>query len=270
MDTIRVSPLVPAQVGCDAAIAPSQQNHSWTGLASEAGRFGVRIETGAAARFDLYRELLVEWNGRMNLTAVRDPVEIERRLFLDALAMVPVLDNVLLAYDGDALPTLIDIGAGAGFPGLALKIARPKLHVTLVDATAKKVAFLTAVIAALELDDVRALHGRAEDLGRDASYRERFQVATARAVAPLPVLLEYVAPFLRVGGVALLPKGRHIEEELRGGRRAARLLGMNIVSAEPLAVPATRLVIAHKNEPIAERYPRRSGLPGREPLAGLG
>ena len=270
MNTTRVAPPVPAPMGRNAAMAPSLDSSAWAGLVSEAGRFGVAIDAKAAARFDRYRDLLVEWNGLMNLTAVRDPAEIERRLFLDALAMVPVLDLMIAASGIDATPALIDVGAGAGFPGLALKIARPELRVTLVDATAKKVEFLTAVISDLALEGIAAVHGRAEELGKDVSYRERFQIATARAVASLPVLLEYVVPFLRVGGTALLPKGQHIEDELGAGQRVARLLGAEIVSAEPLAVPATRLVLARKIGATPKQYPRRTGLPSREPLARQG
>jgi 16S rRNA (guanine527-N7)-methyltransferase len=182
--------------------------------------------------------------------------------------MVPELDR-LMGTPGD--PTdravqLVDIGTGAGFPGLVLKIVRPSLDVTLIDATAKKVAFVNDVIAALELERVQAVQGRAEELGQDDRYRSRFDVATARAVASLPVLLEYVVPFLTIGGTALLPKGLEITEELRLGRRAAAVLGAQIVSAEEISLTGTRLVVTRKISPTATAYPRRVGIPSRDPL----
>jgi 16S rRNA (guanine527-N7)-methyltransferase len=327
VNTIRVAPSAPPTIGREAARAPSRQPSAWSGLTEEAARLGVTLDAETAARFARYRDLLLAWSARMNLTAVRHPVEIERRLLLDALAMIPALDEMARSIDpgwmdrcvvnrgtgvgsaGDAsvaptsdyrLPqfddantivgatpaspavpnkdvpprndppplTLIDVGAGAGFPGLVLKIARPTLDVTLLDATAKKVAFLDAVICDLDLAGVRAVHGRAEEFGQHAAYRGQFDLATARAVAALPVLLEYVVPLLRVGGAALLPKGLHIAPEVRDGRRAARLLGAEIVADDPLPVPGTRLVVVRKTAPTSARYPRRTGLPRQAPLAG--
>ena len=177
------------------------------------------------------------------MTALREPEEIEQRLFLDAIAMIPELDRLTDAVRdrADHSLRLLDVGAGAGFPGLVLKIVRPHLDVTLMDATAKKVAFVNEVIAALELHHVRAVQGRAEELGQDSAYRARFEIATARAVASLPVLLEYVIPFLTTGGTALLPKGLEIAEELRRGRGAAAMLGAEIISTATLSVGTTRL-----------------------------
>jgi 16S rRNA (guanine527-N7)-methyltransferase len=228
----------------------------------------VPLDADALRRFARYRDLLLERRAQFNLTAIREPEAIERRLFLDAIAMVPELDRVIDAgYDRPQRMTeLIDIGAGAGFPGLALKIARPDLDVTLVDATAKKVAFLNEVIAALELKHVRAVQGRAEELGRDSAYRARFDLATARAVATLPVLLEYVVPFLTIGGTTLLPKGLEIADELRLGRRAGAILGAEIVAVVALPLGTTRLVVARKISPTAAAYPRRVGVPSRDPL----
>ena len=242
---------------------------SWPGLSSAAQSIDVPLDEGAIARFDRYRNLLLEWNARLNLTAMRDADAIDRVLILDALAMIPTLDQFLDRTErAKSGVSLIDIGSGAGFPGLVLKIARPDLNVTLVDATAKKVAFLTAAIDHLELTEVRALHGRAETLGQDQRYRGRFDLATARAVASLPVLLEYVVPLLRIGGSALMPKGIEIADELRAGRQAAGKLGARIVSADQSALPTTRLVVAEKIAPTPGRYPRRIGVPSQCPLPG--
>lgn len=208
----------------------------------------------------------------MNLTAVREPDEIERKLFLDALAMVPMLDGLIdtLAVSPAESVSLVDIGSGAGFPGLVLKIVRPELAVTLIDATAKKVGFLDAVISDLDVTGVRAVHGRAEVLGHDPAFRGRFALATARAVAPLPVLLEYVVPLLQPGGFAVMPKGLDLSSELAAGGRAAAVLGARIVAAEPASVPGTRLVIAEKVAATPRQYPRRPGVPSQYPLPGEG
>jgi 16S rRNA (guanine527-N7)-methyltransferase len=228
----------------------------------------MSLDVDAIERFARYRDLLLERSAQFNLTAIRGPEEIEQRLFLDGIAMVPQLDQVTGAGSArsNRLIQLIDVGTGAGLPGLALKIVRPNVDVTLVDATAKKVAFVNEVIAALGLECARAVQGRAEELGQDNAYRARFDVATARAVASLPVLLEYVVPFLIVGGTALLPKGLEIAEELRRGGRAATILGADIVSATALPFGTTRLVVARKVSPTAATYPRRVGIPSRDPL----
>jgi 16S rRNA (guanine527-N7)-methyltransferase len=227
----------------------------------------VPLDEAALARFSRYRDLLLDRNASLNLTAVRDPADVERKLFLDALAMAPVFDRVVAERTRpEESVKLIDVGAGAGFPGLPLKIARPDLDLTLVDATAKKVAFLEEVIAALALEHARAVHGRAEVLGQDPAFRASFELATARAVASLPALLEYVVPLLTRGGTALLPKGLAIEEELRHGKRAAAVLGAEIVSATPLPTGMTRLVVVRKLATTPPGYPRRTGVPNRSPL----
>jgi 16S rRNA (guanine527-N7)-methyltransferase len=218
------------------------------------------------AQVATYRDLLLEWNQRFNLTAITDPALVERRLFADAWRMLPALDPILAGQSA----RLIDVGTGAGFPGLALKIARPELDVTLVEATGKKVSFLRHVIEALDLQGVEAIHGRAEDIGHDPVYREQFDLATARAVASLPALLELCTPLLKVGGHALFPKSEKLDQELQEGRKAAQMLGVRIVSDD--LVPAiegeqvTRLVIAAKMKRTPPHYPRCAGVPAREPL----
>jgi 16S rRNA (guanine527-N7)-methyltransferase len=262
------APSLPAAAGPDAATEVFPQPEPWPGLATAAGRFGVSLDRASVARFARFRDLLLDRIAQFNLTAVRDPDEVERRLFLDALAMVPAVDHLTSAARASrpAAVRLVDIGSGAGFPGLALKVARPDLDVTLIDATAKKVAFLDEVIADLGLAGARAVHGRAEDVGRDVAFRDAFEIATARAVASLPVLLEYAVPLLAVGGHALLPKGLELDEELRRGRSAARVLGAEVISADVLPAGATRLVVARKIAPTPAVYPRRPGTPSRSPL----
>lgn len=228
---------------------------------------GVPLAPGVREALAVYRDALLEWNARVNLTAVEDAEGVDRRLIGDALRLLPAFDEVAA---GGRLVRLVDVGSGAGFPGLALKIARPEIDVLLVEATGKKVAFLRHVIGVLGLDGVEALHARAEDLGQDGRYRGRFDVATARAVAALPALLELCVPFLRVGGRALFPKGAELGTEFAEGEAAAALVGARIEQAGLLPgepdEPVTRLVIAAKIRETPARYPRRSGVPAKEPL----
>ncbi len=228
----------------------------------------------------LFRNLLVSWNRRFNLTAISDAEGIDRRLIGDALQMLAALDDAIAAAESAARRSkslrdpgparLIDIGSGAGFPGIVLKIARPKLVVVLVEATGKKVGFLQHVIQDIGLTGIRAIHARAEELAHDRDHRERYDIVTARAVAALPALLEITIPFLRVGGQALFPKGMEIADELAVGERAAPAVGARIVSSDPLPVngsdSVTRLVIAVKLELTPDRYPRRAGIPVKDPL----
>lgn len=217
-------------------------------------------------RLARYRDLLIEWNQRFNLTAMKSAAEIDRWLIGDALRMLPVVDDLIAAPDA----RLIDVGTGAGFPGLALKIARPNLRVTLLDATNKKVAFLRAVIDDLELEQVEAIHGRAEELAHDRERRGAYDLATARAVSSTPALLELCLPFARVGGHAVFPKSANIDEELAAAIRVAPKLGARFAREELLpataALPMTRLLIFAKIGRTPTQYPRRSGLPAREPL----
>jgi 16S rRNA (guanine527-N7)-methyltransferase len=215
-----------------------------------------------------FRDLLLEWNGRFNLTGLDDPVLVEQRLLGDALLMLPAVDGGIAA-SGVKQPRLIDIGSGGGLPAIPLAICRPELSVTMVEATAKKVGFLRAVMAELSLRQTAAIHSRAEDAARDLDHRAAYEIVTARAVASLPALIELSMPFLRPNGLALFPKGRDIEEELRAGTIAAAEIGAKIGSTHRLAGSETRLVIVRKQRPTPERFPRRAGLPAREPLGGL-
>jgi 16S rRNA (guanine527-N7)-methyltransferase len=218
-----------------------------------------------------YRDLLLRWNQRFNLTAVTDPSEVDRKLVGDALAMLPALDEAVETLPGKPFPAkLIDVGSGAGFPGLVLAIVRPDIDVTLLDATRKKVGFLEAAILELGIANARPLHARAEELGQNPDHRERYDIVTARAVAALPALLELCVPLLRVGGRGIFPKGSAIAEETALGELAADQLGARIVATEEVFAPdstsATRLVFAIKVKSTPSRYPRRSGIPVREPL----
>ena len=216
---------------------------------------GIRLDATQLQRFDRYSALLRERNEAVNLTAIVDPAEIATKHFLDSLTL-------LLARPPAPGARLIDVGTGAGFPGVPLAIARSDLRVTLVESVGKKVRFLEELIAALGLANVALVHGRAEDVGREPAHRERHDVAVARALPVLATNVELLLPLCRVGGEAVAYKGR-IEAELAAGDRAARALGGEIARVVTMAelsladvLPGRCLVIAAKRRPTPARYPR--------------
>ncbi|MGC4108303.1 MAG: 16S rRNA (guanine(527)-N(7))-methyltransferase RsmG [Thermomicrobiales bacterium] len=212
-----------------------------------------------------YRDLLHERNQRVNLTAVRDYPGIERRLILESLRLLPALATRVQAGD-----RVLDIGTGGGLPGMVLAISRPDLSFTLMDATGKKVQFLTDAIEAMGLEHVRPLHGRAEEIARNTGYRGQYRVAVARAVSSLPTLIELGLPFVAMGGYLVLPKGIDLNDELQAAERAGALVGGRVVEASILPEAGssveTRLVVIEKVAPTPKTYPRRTGLPAHAPL----
>jgi len=234
---------------------------------------GLRRFGGASAKdalsmssivdqFLLYRQELLDWNRRFNLTAITDPEEVLIKHFLDSLSL-------LLVYDKPQT-RLLDIGAGAGFPGLPLKIVRPDWQVTLLEATGKKVTFLQHVIETLQLKSVVAVQGRAEELAHKPEYRSAFDVVTARAVASLPVLLEYAAPFCRVGGKIILPKKGDLAEELAQAKRAARQVGEVFKDDIPVVLPGLedgrRLLVWEQVKKCPVQFPRSGAAITKRPL----
>ena len=217
-----------------------------------------------------YRDALFEHNKITNLTAVRDVRGIEHRLILESLRLVRPMLSVI---DPDHAPaaSVLDIGTGGGIPGLVLAVSLPRIQFTLLDATGKKIAFIQTLIENVGLDNVRTIHGRAEEIGRDPDLRGTYSVAVARAVSSLPALIELGLPMLKPGGHLLFPKGNDIADELRSGHIAASILGGEIVEAPLLpnvgSYIETRLVIVRKTAPTPGAYPRRSGIPSRDPLS---
>ena len=213
-------------------------------------------------QFFLYRRELLEWNQRFNLTAITDPGDVLIRHFLDSLSLLSV-------YAGDDVRVL-DIGAGAGFPGLPLKIVRPGWNVVLLEATGKKVTFLRHVMEVLHLSGVEAVHGRAEDVAHQPAYRGAFDMVTARAVAALPALLEYAAPFCRVGGRMIFPKRGDIAGEVVQAKTAARGLGAVLQSDSLVTLPGLddgrRLLVWEQVRPCPEQYPRSGSAMAKKPL----
>src|SRR5216684_6946574 len=214
-------------------------------------------------QFLLYRQELLDWNTRLNLTAITDPEEVLIKHFLDSLSVLSVYAK--------PQARLLDIGSGAGFPGLPLKMVRPQWQVTLLEATGKKVTFLQHMIETLQLQGVVAVHGRAEELAHKEQYRAAFDVITARAVASIPTLLEYAAPFCRVGGQVILLKKGALEEELAQGKRAARVVGSmlkaDIAVTFPGLTDGRRLLVWEQQKLCSAQYPRSGAVMAKKPFA---
>lgn len=215
-------------------------------------------------QFDQLTDILLDWNQRMNLTAIKDPDEIMIKHHLDSLTLikvVPTFDNL----------KLIDVGTGAGFPGLALAITVPKLHVTFLDSTGKKLKFIDHVGQALNLNNIETLHARAEDAGRDKYHRETYDIVTARAVARMPALMEYTLPLAKLEGQVIAMKGGTAYDETNSAAKAIDTLGGELFSIEEINLPTIEnpryLVIVDKLDPTPKQYPRSAGIPTREPIS---
>lgn len=232
-------------------------------LAARADEAGIPLTAEQIGQFSVYHEMLLDWNTRMNLTAITAPEDVAVKHIIDSLT----------AYDAalfDGARTLIDVGTGAGLPGIPLAVYAPHLTVTLLDSLNKRVRFLTEVTAAMGLQNVRCIHARAEEAARTAEHRAAYDIVVSRAVARLPVLLEYTLPFVRVGGTLLALKGRAYAEEQKEARRAAEVLGGGRITARPVHLPglddvrAILTVTKERQTPAA--YPRGGGAPARRPL----
>lgn len=232
-------------------------------LRRDTAGLGLQLNDAQLAAFLRYQELLQTWNRRVNLTAVDDPEGIRNRHFLDSLSCATVTGDL-------TGQNLVDAGTGAGFPGLPLKILYPQLKLTLVESVSKKVAFLEAVVSALSLPDVQILDARLEEVGQDGAFRERYDWAVARAVAPLNILLEYLLPLCRPGGHALAMKSERAAEEVEIARQANAALGGGEAALHAIRLPSraepSYLVVIEKRAPTPERYPRRAGIPAKRPL----
>jgi 16S rRNA (guanine527-N7)-methyltransferase len=233
----------------------------------------VQLTARDRNRFKQLGAMLVRENATMNLTAITDPAEVQTLHFADSLTVVPALDAYVRLIGGDVamLSTVrvLDVGSGAGFPGLPLAIVRPRIAVTLLEATGKKVAFIRRVADDLGLDNVTALSGRAEEMAHHPTLREQMDIVLARAVARLPVLLEYCLPFVRLNGFVLAMKSGDLTDELRAGAHAAVELGGAIGPITPVPVPGLEshvLIRIDKTGETPAKYPRRPGIPTKRPL----
>jgi 16S rRNA (guanine527-N7)-methyltransferase len=225
--------------------------------------FGIRLTPGQISAFERYEQELIAWNERINLTAIIEPEKIRIKHFLDSLSCLCVMRDT-------PMERVIDIGTGAGFPGIPLKIFYPPMRLTLVESVGKKASFCRHVVQALGLEGVEVLQDRAEALGQAPGQRERYDWALARAVAVMPVLAEYLLPLVKVGGAMLALKGESAPAEAHTADRAMRLLGGHLRKLVPVTLPGVAeeryLVVVDKIAATPLTYPRRVGVPTKSPL----
>ncbi|MGN0318043.1 MAG: 16S rRNA (guanine(527)-N(7))-methyltransferase RsmG [Lachnospira sp.] len=252
-------------------------------------KIGVELSDKQYEQFDKYYETLVEWNEFMNLTGITEYSEVLLKHFVDSLVLklpvhqyaglatfsddendnINVIREIKSFFDRNNL-TLIDVGTGAGFPGLPIKIAYPEIKVTLLDSLNKRLNFLNEVITRLNLSDINTVHSRAEDGGKNKLLREHFDISVSRAVANLSTLVEYNLPFVKVGGYFVAYKSGDIDEEVYNARNAVKLLGGKIELVYKFRLPGSdierSLVYVKKEKNCPSKYPRKAGLPSKEPL----
>lgn len=232
-------------------------------LESGATAFGIELNEKQLGMFDAYTALLLEWNQKFNLTRITEPEEIAVKHYLDSLSMLKFVDV-------PAGSKLIDVGTGAGFPGIPLKIAVPGLKLTLADSVKKRLTFLEEVVQQLGLENVKILHGRAEDLGQVRAFREEYDFSVSRAVAKLRVLSELCMPFCHSRGRFVAYKGPDVDDEVKEASNAIRILGGKIEAVNKFVLPDSdlqrSLVIVGKIEQTPRAYPRQAGTPERTPL----
>lgn len=219
----------------------------------------IKINETQIEQFYNYMNLLIEWNEKINLTAITDPKEIIVKHFVDCATIVNEVNGRVL-----------DIGTGAGFPGIPLKILNPTLDITLVDSLNKRVNFLNKVIEELKLDKIEAIHSRAEELGKNIKYREKFDVVASRAVAQINILAEYTLPFCKKGGKCIFMKGANVEQELKNGEKSIKILGGKIEKINELFLENNdnnrKIIIIDKLNSTPIKYPRKPGTPTKEPI----
>lgn len=225
--------------------------------------FGLEANEKVLSDFQEYKELLVEWNQKMNLTGIEDEKEVFIKHFLDSVSAVTK------GYIQDGM-SLIDVGTGAGFPGMPLKICLPELKVTLLDSLNKRINFLQEVASKLSIEDIEFIHGRAEDFGKNEDYREKFDIATARAVAGLPVLMEFCVPFIKVGGYFVCLKGPNANLELEESKKAMEVLGVEYIEKIDVKLPEIDLnhniLVFKKVKNTPSKYPRKAGKVSKNPI----
>lgn len=238
-------------------------NYNIERLTTGCEKIGVSLTEEQLNQFIKYYELLVEWNSFMNLTAITEFDEVVTKHFVDSISLIKAVDlNKPLS--------VIDIGTGAGFPGIPLKIAFPELKITLLDSLNKRIKFLDEVISQLGLKEIEAIHGRAEDAAKSEDLREKFDLCVSRAVANLSTLSEYCLPFVKVGGIFVSYKSEKITEEMKMAEKAISLLGGEYLNQVEFTLPDSdiyrNLFMIEKKKVSPKKYPRKAGLPSKEPI----
>ena len=230
-------------------------------LITSVDALGITLSEMQLKQFYTYMNLLIDWNKKINLTAIVEPNEIILKHFVDSLT--------ILKYISDGTK-IIDVGTGAGFPGIPLKIAKPSIEIVLLDSLQKRINFLEEVIKQLNIEKIKTIHSRVEDFGKDQKYREKFDMATSRAVANLSTLSEYLLPLVKVGGKVISMKGSFIGEELANSKNALNILGGKIEKIEKLNLPNSdmnrNILIINKIKNTPNKYPRKAGEPSKKPL----
>ena len=230
-------------------------------LKKECERMQIDIKENQIEKFYIYMNLLLEWNQKINLTAITDCDEIIIKHFIDSLTICKYLKKE---------SSVVDVGTGAGFPGIPIKIVREDLNIILVDSLNKRIRFLEEIIKKLELENIKAIHSRAEEFGRNIKYREKFDYATSRAVANLSTLSEYLIPLVKIKGKVISMKGSTIDEELEESKKAINVLGGKILNIDEFNLPSSdikrNIVIIEKVKNTPNKYPRKPGTPAKEPI----
>ena len=221
------------------------------------------LPDGQQEQFDTYYRILVEWNKVMNLTGITEYDEVNEKHFLDSLMIVK-------SFDMSKVFSIIDIGTGAGFPGIPLKIVFPEIQVVLLDSLNKRIRFLDEVIQQLGLEKIETIHGRAEDFAKKTQYREKFDFCVSRAVANLAILSEYCLPYVKIGGYFVSYKSEDIDKEVEQAENSVQILGGTVEEVKKFKLPGTEIgrsiIKIKKIKPTAKKYPRKAGLPAKEPL----
>lgn len=221
----------------------------------------IKLSVEQLEKFYSYMSLLLEWNEKMNLTAITEPNEIILKHFIDSLTILNEINNN---------SKVVDVGTGAGFPGIPLSIANESLKITLVDSLNKRLIFLQEVIDKLELKNIEIVHSRAEDFGQNKKYRENFDIATSRAVANLSTLSEYLIPLVKINGKCICMKASDVEEEINQAKNAINVLGGTIEKIEEFKLPESdigrTIIIINKQKQTPNKYPRKAGTPSKEPI----
>lgn len=212
-------------------------------------------------KFKKYMDLLLEWNEKINLTAITKEDEVILKHFIDSMTVLKHIE------DGTSI---VDVGTGAGFPGIPVSIANDNVNVTLVDSLNKRISFLQEVISEIELTDIKAIHSRAEDFGQNNEHREKYDISVSRAVANLSVLVEYLLPLVKVGGKCICMKGSEVEEEITNAKFAIKELGGKIEAVNEFCLPGTdikrNIIVIRKDKETPKKYPRKSGTPSNKPI----